>query len=169
MSFTQEQLLNYLSTHHINYTLFTHQPLFTCEQAKEITGALNIPGMGIKNLFLKDSKKNLYLISATYATHVDLKETGKALGAKELRFADAALLLQYLAVEPGSVTPLAVINDKAQSVKLILDAALFDQEYIQVHPLKNDATIVITPTDLVKFFTTTNRSYVVHDFSKKVD
>jgi len=166
MHFTQEQLLEYLSVHQIPYKLYTHAPFFTCEQAAEIVKQLKMPGMGIKNLFLKDSKKKLYLIVATYNTRVDLKTTGKVLEAKELRFADATLLMNYLGVEPGSVTPLALINDKEQTVQAIIDAQVFKQEYIQVHPLKNSATVVITPTDLIKFFTSTNRQYGVYDFTK---
>ena len=166
MHFTQEQLLEYLSNHQISYQLYTHPQLFTCEQAMEIVKQLNMPGMGIKNLFLKDSKKKLYLIVATYNTRVDLKTVGKTLEAKELRFADAQLLMQYLGVEPGSVTPLALINDKDQAVQAIIDANLLKQEYIQVHPLKNDATVVITPADLIKFFGLSRRPYLVYDFDK---
>lgn len=166
MRFTQEQLLEYLRTNGISYKLYTHPPLFTCEQASEIVAQLNIPGMAIKNLFLKDSKKKLYHIVATFDTRVDLKTTGKVLEAKELRFADAQLLMKHLGVEPGSVTPLALINDSDQAVQAIIDADLFKHEYIQVHPLRNDATVVITPADLIKFFGFQNRSYRVYDFAK---
>ncbi len=165
MHFTQEQLLAYLTSHHINYKLYTHPPLFTYQQAEEIVAKLQIPGTGIKNLFLKDSKKRLYLISATYHTAVDIKTVRKTLDAKELRFADATLLMDNLGVEPGSVTPLALINDTQQVVQAIIDAELLKQEYIQVHPLQNTATVVITPTDLITFFKTTNRPYLVYDFA----
>lgn len=165
MSFTQEQLLEYLFTHHIPYTLYSHQALFTCDQAMDTVKELNMPGMGVKNLFLKDNKKKPYLISAAYDTRIDLKTVGKAIGAKELRFADPLSLGRYLGVEPGSVTPLALINDTQQEVQAIIDADLLKQDYIQVHPLKNDATVVITPDDLIKFFASLNRAYLVYDFS----
>lgn len=166
VNFTKERILEYLSSHQILYKLYTHAPLFTCEQAEEIIAEMNIPGMGIKNLFLKDAKKKVYLIVATYNTHIDLKTTGKALSAKELRFADTNLLMKYLGVEPGSVTPLALINDKEQAVQVVIDADLLKQEYIQIHPLKNDATVVITPADLIKFLNSINTSYLVYDFAK---
>jgi Ala-tRNA(Pro) deacylase len=162
--YTQQALLDYLSTHDIPYTLYTHAPLFTCEQAKDIVAQMNIPGAGVKNLFLKDSKKNLYLITTLDDTKVDLKTVGKTLGAKELRFADATLLMDYLGIEPGSVTPLALINDTQSQVKVIIDAAVLKCNFIQVHPLKNSATVVITPADLIKFFALTNKPYLVYDF-----
>jgi Ala-tRNA(Pro) deacylase len=166
MHLTREQLLTYLNTHHITYQLYNHIPLFTCEQALEVVKELDIPGMGVKNLFLKDDKRNLYLIVAAYDTRVDLKITGKTLEAKGLRFADAVLLMNNLGVEPGSVTPLALINDKEQAVQVILDAELLKQKQIQVHPLKNDTTVVITPTDLITFLRLINRSYLTYDFVK---
>lgn len=165
MPYTPEQLLEFLAAHHIPYILYTHPRLFTCEQAKEIIAQLDMPGTGIKNLFLKDSKKNLYLIVATYNTQVDLKTTGKSLEAKDVRFADATLLMNHLGVEPGSVTPLAIINDNDQAVQVIIDAEVFKQEQIQVHPLSNDATVVITPSDLIAFFKAINRVYRVYDFT----
>ena len=164
MHFRQEQLFEYLSNNQIHYTLYRHVPVFTCEEAEQLT-TLNMPGVGIKNLFLI-SKKKLFLIIAAYTTRVDLKTVGKALEAKELRFANATLLMDYLGVEPGSVTPLATINDVGQSVQIIIDATILEQEYIQVHPLKNDATLVITPTDLINFFSSINRSYLIYDFAK---
>lgn len=164
MLYTKEQLLQYLQENHINYQLYTHDPLFTCEQALEIVAKLNMPGMGVKNLFLKDDQKKLHLISAAYSTTINLKEVGKNLGLKGLRFADETLLMNHLYVKPGSVTPLALINDQKQQVQMILDAELFKQKFLQVHPLKNEATVVIAPSDLVIFFNLINRPYVQYDF-----
>lgn len=164
MHFSQEQLLEYLATHHLSYTLYTHAPLFTCEQGLKIVEELKIPGTVVKNLFLKDDKKNVHLIVAASSTHVDLKTVGKVLELKGLRFADATLLMNHLGVEPGSVTPLALINDKTGVVNVIIDATLLKQEYLQIHPLKNSATVVITPTDLLQFLSLINRSYLVYDF-----
>lgn len=164
MLYTQEQLLQYLQTNQISYHFYNHEPLFTCDQALDIVAKLNIPGMGVKNLFLKDDQKKLYLISAAYNTQINLKEVGKNLGFKGLRFADATLLMNHLHVEPGSVTPLALINDQEQQVQVILDAQLFKQEHLQVHPLKNDATVVITPADLMIFLNLINRPCVIYDF-----
>jgi len=164
MHLTSEEVLNYLGVHQISYQLYQHEPVFTCEQAIKIVHEMKIDGAGIKNLFLKDNKKKFYHIVALDTARVDLKSVGKVLQTPGLRFADADLLMHYLGVYPGSVTPLALINDKDHAVQAILDVNIFKQEYIQIHPLKNNATIVITPADLIKFFSLTNRSYLVYDF-----
>ncbi len=166
MQYTQEQLLEHLQKHEISYQLYTHAPVFTCEQALEITEQMNIPGAGIKNLFLKDRKKKLYLIVAINDTRVELKTIGNVLEAKELRFADATLLMNHLGVEPGSVTPLALINDPEHKVQLILDATILTQDFIQIHPLQNSATVAMTPADLMKFLGLMDRSYIVYDFNQ---
>lgn len=166
MHCTKELLLEYLSTHACAYTLYTHSPLFTCEQAAGVIKELNISGVAVKNLFLKDNNKRLYLISAASHTHIDLKAVGTVLDAKGLRFADATLLMNHLRVAPGSVTPLALINDKEKAVQPIIDAELLQQDYIQIHPMQNDATVVLTPNDLLKFLSLIERSYIVYDFGE---
>lgn len=97
-------LFEYLSQLGINTTTVEHEPLFTVEQADKI--ALSITGGHIKNLFLKDDKKQFWLLIAEAHAKVDLKKVGQALNAPKLRFTDADLLWQYLGVRPGSVTRL---------------------------------------------------------------
>ena len=164
MRYSKEQLLAYLSDHTISYTLFTHDPLFTCDQATETIKKLRIPGIPVKNLFLKDNKKRLFLISAAFDTKIDLKTIANALDAKGLRFADEILLMHYLGVTPGSVTPMALINDKEHAITFIIDASLLKSEYIQIHPLQNDATVVLQPDDLIRFLKSIQKTYIVYDF-----
>ena len=164
MALTKQEILQYLQKNQISYTLYEHAPLMTVEQGLDIIKSLNIPGAAIKNLFLKDDSKKLYLVSATIDTRIDLKTFSKTIGAKGLRFADAELLNTHLGVQPGSVTPLAMINNQTQTVQIFLDANVLCKEYIQIHPLNNDATIVIKSIDLQKFFDLINKSYNVYDF-----
>ena len=166
MIYTKQEILNFLENHNIPFQLYKHEPLFTSEQAITIVARMNMPGMGIKNLFLKDSKKNFYLISAAYTTQIDIKITGKTIGAKELRFADTDALMQHLHVKPGSVTPIALINNSENSVQMILDSNIFNYELIQIHPLENDASIVLKPTNLLKFFAAINRTFKLYNFTE---
>ncbi len=146
----------------IRYQTFHHEPLFTVEQAVSI----KIPGATCKNLFLKDSKKGLWLVVAVGSTKISLKELGKSLGAPELRFAGPEQLMEFLGVEPGSVTPFGLLNDTEHRVKVILDSALFDQELVGFHPLKNDATVVLDPRDLQKFIESCGNEFRTIEFSQ---
>ena len=59
--------------------------------------------------------------------------------------------MQVLGVTPGSVTLFALINDSDRKVRLILDEGLFAYDLVNFHPLSNDATTAISPTDMLKF------------------
>lgn len=144
----------------IKHKTFYHKPVFTRGDPLGI----KIPVPHTKNLFLKDDKKHLWLISSLQDTKIDLKSLSKALNAKGLRFAQAELLRQHLEVEPGSVTFFALINDTQKRVFPVLDSQILKHESAGFHPLKNDATTVIASQDLIKFVRALEREYLVFDF-----
>src|SRR3954464_10929227 len=99
-----------------------HEPVFTVEQAKQHRGVL--PGHHIKNLFLRNKKEEMWLVVTPEDRTIDLKQLGERLGAGRLSFGSPERLRKYLGVEPGSVTPFAVINDTGHAVRLVLDSGL---------------------------------------------
>jgi Ala-tRNA(Pro) deacylase len=126
-----------------------HPPVFTVAESADLKAAM--PGGHTKNLFLKDKKGALLLISAHQDTEIDLKRLHKHLGTQRLSFGKPDLLMEVLGVTPGSVTAFAVMNDVDARVRLILDAALMAHDPVNFHPLTNDATTAIAPGDLVRF------------------
>lgn len=146
---TPKTLLARLSALEIPNRTVTHPPVFTVDEAKSHRDGL--PGGHTKNLFLKDKKGRMFLVTADEDREIDLKSLRDKLGAKPLSFASAERLMTYLGVEPGSVTPLAVINDTDNAVTMALDSALMTHEMINVHPLVNTATTALTPQGLVRF------------------
>ena len=62
---------------------------------------------------------------------------------------------ELLGIEPGSVTPFAVINDTAQRVTVVLDAAMMAHAVLNFHPLKNTGTTTISREGLLKFLEAT--------------
>jgi len=158
---TRLDLFEYLAQLGIKTTTVEHEPLFTVEQADEI--ALSISGGHIKNLFLKDDKKQLWLVIAEAHAKVDLKQVGVALSAPKLRFANEQLLWQHLGVKPGSVTFFALINDPDHKVNVILDKTLLDYETINAHPMENTATTSIPVADFKKFLEATKHKAQVID------
>src|SRR5258707_10954110 len=101
-----------------------HPPVFTVEQAKALRG--DLPGHHVKNLFLRNKKEEMWLVVALEDRAIDLKRLGEALGAGRLSFGSAERLKRHLGVEPGSGTPLALINDESGTVPLALDRGLGD-------------------------------------------
>ncbi len=139
-----------------------HPPVFTVEEAKRLRGEL--PGAHIKNLFLKDKKGRMVLVTCLEDRKIDLKTLSDALGTKRFSFASAERLMTYLGVTPGSVTPFAPINDEAGVVEVVLDAALQVHGPVNAHPLVNDRTTAIAPEDLVRFLEATGHPPRFLDF-----
>jgi Ala-tRNA(Pro) deacylase len=135
-----------------------HPPVFTVEEAKALRG--NLPGHHIKNLFLRNKKEEMWLVVALEDRAIDLKRLGEVLGAGRLSFGSALRLKRHLGVEPGSVTPLALINDESRSVQLVLDRGLVDGhgEPVNVHPLVNTMTTAMASADLLRFFEATGHA-----------
>jgi Ala-tRNA(Pro) deacylase len=80
------------------------------------------------------------------------------MGAGRLSFGSPERLRTYLGVEPGSVTPFAVINDTDHKVRLVLDRALQEGGPVNAHPLTNTMTSAIALPDLLRFFAATGHA-----------
>jgi Ala-tRNA(Pro) deacylase len=149
MPLGKEELLCFLGARGIDYALYEHEPVFTAEEALRVCG--HIPGVHCKNLFLKDKAGALWLVTLPDEKRADLKSLPEKIGSKRLSFGNATLLMEALGVTPGSVTPLALINDEAERVQLVLDRSMMEQEMINLHPLINTATITLRSADLLRF------------------
>src|SRR5438270_4128152 len=109
MPLGKEELLRFLGECALDYALYEHEAVFTAEEALTVCG--HIPGVHCKNLFLKDKADALWLVTLPDKKRADLKSLPEKIGGKRLSFGNAALLMEALGVTPGSVTPLALIND----------------------------------------------------------
>ena len=58
--------------------------------------------------------------------------------------------MKYLNIEPGSVSPLGVLNDQECVIPVFFDEDLKEYEYIAVHPNDNTATVWMQADDLMK-------------------
>jgi len=133
----------------IAWTAYEHVPVFTVEEAS-IVNAVQ-PGGHTKNLFLKDKKGGLWLVVLRDDFRLDLNGLSKQIGAPRFSFGSGELLIATLGVPPGSVTPFALINDPGHKVRVVLDRAMLELDPLNFHPLRNDRTIAVSATDLLKF------------------
>jgi len=131
-----------------------HPPLFTVEQSQFLRG--QIAGGHTKNLFLKDKRGALFLLTTLEEAEVDLKSLHRRLGASgRFSFGSAEQMRATLGVDPGSVTPFGVLNDTDARVTVVLDAAMLAHETLNFHPLVNTMTTSISRDDLVRFLAAT--------------
>src|SRR5262245_1087449 len=154
MPATSADLFAYLDKLGIAHTTVRHPALFTVEQSQSLRGS--IPGGHTKNLFLRDKKGTLFLVTALEDAAIDLKSLHRRLGASgRFSFGSAELMRETLGIEPGAVTPFAALNDTGSRVTVVLDAALMRHDPINCHPLVNTMTTSIARADLVRFLEAT--------------
>lgn len=158
--FSPDDLLARLGELGIATTRIDHVAVFTVAESKELRGAID--GHHTKNLFLKDKKGRLFLVSARESTRIDLKRLHERLGASgRLSFGSAELLMEKLGVTPGSVTAFAVVNDRAGDVTMVLDDGLMDGAPLNFHPLVNTATLRIGREDMLAFLRATGHEPLI--------
>lgn len=164
-AFDRARLLQWMADNGIPQVTHDHPAVFRVEEGLELKASM--PGAHTKNLFLKDKKGRLWLISARQDTVIDLKRADKWIGSARLSFGNETLLYETLGVRPGSVTALGLINDVDRRVTFVLDRALWDAEIVNFHPLTNTATTALTQADFRRFLELIGREpVVVMDFGR---
>ncbi len=160
---TGADLFAFLDAHGISHRTHRHPPVFRVDEGAEIKAAM--PGGHSKNLFLKDHKGQLWLISALGETRIDLKTLPGVIGSGRLSFGSEDRLYGALGVRPGSVTAFALINDPEHAVRFVIDKALYDSDPINFHPLSNDATTAVSRKGFADFLRPLGRTLQVIDFA----
>jgi len=160
---TTNTIIQKLTSLSIPHTTYLHP---TSTTAEELVTNVPLPRTDThtKNLFLKDKKHGMFLVTTRTDSDVNTKALGKALDLKgkvNLRMADEKTLDAVLGVKKGCVGPMCCMNavkeggeDGVGGVTLVLDERLFEEgkvERIHSHPLRNDCSTALAPGDLKKF------------------
>ena len=155
----REKVLEKLKEINIKYKLVEHTPVYTIKEMDAL-GEIFDNAKICKNLFLRDQKgKRHFLIVVPEEKRVPLSEIPEKIGSTRLSFASEERLMKYLKLTPGSVTPLAVINDEENEVEVFLDEDLKKEKLLGVHPCENISTVIITVKDLEKYIESCNNKY----------
>ena len=142
----EQQVYQLLEEMSISYGRVAHPAVYTVAESQKLEK--NLPGVGCKNLFLRDREENYYLYLLPDGNRADLWGLQRLLGCSKLTFASPEELLEQLGLTPGSVTPLGVLNNDGR-VTLLLDCSLEGQTLL-VHPNVNTATISLAWSDLLR-------------------
>ena len=159
---TRADLLAFLDAHAIAHRTLDHPAVFRVGEGEAIKAGL--PGAHTKNLFLKDAKDRLWLISAADRTAIDLKRLPPVIGSARLSFGREELMVETLGVTPGSVTAFGLINDEARRVTFVLDRVLAEAELVNFHPLTNTATTAVGRAGFRAFLAALGVRPIVVDF-----
>lgn len=163
-------LIGKLSEFGIPFEAYMHT---TCMTAEELVENVKLPSekeSHTKNLLFKDKKHGFFLVVHATSTTMNTKQLGNLLaleGKINMRLADAAVLDDKLKVKPGCVGPLCIVNDTEKEIKLVLDQALMDCEIIHSHPLRNDASVKLTPAALHDYLSKAGVEPTIVDFASE--
>ena len=92
-------LIAFFDAHGVDHATTDHEAVFRVGEGEGVKDG--IPGAHTKNLFLKDAKGRLWLISARDDTVIDLKRLHTVIGAARLSFGSAELMVETLGVQEG--------------------------------------------------------------------
>lgn len=139
----------------INYENFSHNPTFTCAEARNI----EIPWKRVKSLLLNNkSKLKFFMIVLEDEKRLDVKKLQKMLWEAKLSFMSWDLIFEKTGVEIWHISPFALINNLEKDIKVIFDLELKDEE-VWFHPLRNDNTVVLNLGSMEIFLKDLNIEY----------
>lgn len=146
----EDEIYAWFAAHGHELETREHEATATVAEATALKGAL--PEGHSKSLLVKEKDGTLTLMVARGEIRADLKGIAAALGAKRFSFAPGEEMEKVLGVTPGSLTPLALINDREHRIgRVVIDAPLLQGERIWCHPLRNTASVGIAPAALAAF------------------
>jgi len=159
---TRADLLAFLDSLGVTHQTLDHPAVFTVGEGGDIKA--QIPGAHTKNLFLKDAKGQLWLVSAEGHAQIDLKRLHTVIGGAKLSFGNAELMAETLGVTPGSVTAFGLINDTDRRVRFVLDRTLAEAHLVNFHPLTNTGTTTVSADGFRTFLKALGIEPLVVDF-----
>jgi Ala-tRNA(Pro) deacylase len=154
----QKELYEILNKLDIRFEYHEHPPVATIGDA--LTHWKDYNSGRCKNIFFRNHKGDRhYLVILEHLAKLDIKDLEKRLRQGKLTFASDKRLMNYLGVEPGSVSPFGLINDKENHVHLFIDEKLKDFDRLTFHPNINTASLVISKSDFLRFLSFTGNSF----------
>ncbi|KAI8468739.1 MAG: YbaK/aminoacyl-tRNA synthetase-associated domain-containing protein [Monoraphidium minutum] len=169
MAQTKESVLAILKDNGVQFELFEHEPVMTCEA--QAAALAHTGGKVTKSLFLRDKKKRTYVVTALPETAINLKILpGRlGLGSGNIAFGPEDALAASLAVAPGCVTPLALANaGGCAHTLLLLDEKLRGAGKFFVHPIVNSASVMLDAAGLEAFLRAIGREPIWVDLEAAV-
>ena len=145
----KNEVLKLLEESEIPFSCEEHDSVLNMAESGKLT--LAVEGARCKNLLLQDKKGQYFLIVTTAAKSLDLAGLSETLGSKRLSFASADRLFALLGIRTGALSPLALINDEAKQVRLVIDAELASEATFLFHPLENNASVSLSRSALDSF------------------
>jgi Ala-tRNA(Pro) deacylase len=142
----------------IPFEYIEHPPAPTIEIARQYWKGHD--AKHCKNLFFRNHKGNRhYLVILDCDKDVKIHDLEKRLKQGKLSFASPRRMMQYLGLEPGSVSLFGLIHDRQHHVHLFIDENLQKAERLSFHPNVNTASLILSRHDMMRFLQAMGNSH----------
>ena len=153
-----EKVLKWLDEHGFQYEWYEHPASPTIEEAKahwRQDGSKHC-----KTLFFRNHKGNRhYLVCFDCDQALAIHDLEHRLHQGKLSFASEQRMDRYLGLQPGSVSPIGLINDTEHHVHLFLDKNLQQEHHLSFHPNDCRATVVISREEFERYLSVVGNTY----------
>lgn len=147
----------------IDYDRVSSDPADTMEKCAAVSDVLGVPIC--KNLFLCNRQKTqFYLLCMGPDKPFHTKDLSAQIGSARLSFAPEEKLWELLHCTPGSATILGLANDTEHQVRLLMERAVYEAEYLSCHPCICTGSLKLKTADVLeKFLPSTGHTVTVVD------
>lgn len=158
---TYTQIMDELNRLGISYTMVDHPAAETTEEADRYIAGHE--GVRTKSMFLKDKKKNFYLLVMDDKKRLDFHEFQDLTGAKRISMARPDDIKEQLGLVPGIISPFGLMNNEDHNVKVLFDKEMLEESILTFHPNENTHTIFLKTEDVLRFVNEQGFEYEVID------
>lgn len=143
------RIYDFLDNLGVQYDTLCHPAAFTMDECAIVESRLGSPIC--KNLFLCNRQQTqFYLLMLPGNKVFKTKYLSSQLGCARLSFAGENHMEELLAIHPGAVSPMGLVNDKERKVMLVIDRDLLAEVWLGCHPCVNTATLRIKMDELLE-------------------
>ncbi|MDY3920407.1 MAG: prolyl-tRNA synthetase associated domain-containing protein [Candidatus Limivivens sp.] len=145
----------------IPYQRLDHEVTPSIESCHEVDKILGIEIC--KNLFLCNRQKtDFYLLMMPGTREFRTRDLSRQIGSARLSFAGPEFMEEFLDITPGSVSVMGLMNDKGRRVRLLIDRAVVESEFLGCHPCINTSSLKIRTKDVLeKFLPAVGHDYTI--------
>ena len=148
---TRAAVYAHLNALGIDYQSLHHAPARTmadCEGVSEALGA-----MECKNYFLTTKSRKVYCLALVRPNaRFKTSDISKQAGTPRLSFANEDDMSRLLSTYPGAVSPMGLIFDVDHQVRLLMDSALRETDFLAFHPCDNTQSLAMATADFLNVF-----------------
>lgn len=139
-----------------------HEPIYTVVAGSEIAGELG--AMPCKCLLLCSRKKEYYMVLLPGDKRMSSKKLSECIGCSHLSFASEEELDEFLHAKPGAVSPLGLLFDTNNQIRLLVDKEVAESDYFVCHPNDNTCSLRIKTSDMLEtYLSAIGKEYQVID------